>query len=82
MIDLVTNHMGYIGDANTVNYGSMNPFNQQSQFHPVCWISNYGNQTEVEQVIKLPTSHSLVSVLMRGAELLAVLDRKRTISPS
>ena len=32
-----------------VNYTAFTPFNNQSSFHPFCWITDYNNQTNVEQ---------------------------------
>ncbi|KAI0721441.1 glycoside hydrolase superfamily [Fomitopsis betulina] len=32
-----------------VNYTAFTPFNNQSSFHPFCWITDYSNQTNVEQ---------------------------------
>ncbi|KAG9750324.1 alpha-amylase, partial [Aureobasidium melanogenum] len=50
MVDIVTNHMGYDGCGNCVDYSIYNPFNQQSYYHPFCLI-DYSNQTSVEQVL-------------------------------
>ena len=50
MVDVVTNHFGYNGDAGSINYNTMNPFNAQGDFHPVCWVTDQNNQTEVELV--------------------------------
>ncbi|TVY81334.1 Alpha-amylase, partial [Lachnellula suecica] len=49
MVDVVANHMAYEGTANTINYGSMSPFNTASYFHSTCWIDDYNNQTDVER---------------------------------
>nr|AOO85390.1 alpha-amylase [Aureobasidium pullulans] len=48
MVDIVTNHMGYNGCGNCVDYSIYNPFNSQSYYHPFCLI-NYNDQTSVEQ---------------------------------
>ena len=47
MVDVVVNHMA----ANTLppDYSTFTPFNSESDFHPFCWITNYDNQTNVEQ---------------------------------
>ena len=50
MVDVVGNHM--VATANPPNFGNFAPFNQQSDFHPECFIqaSDYdNNQTAVEQ---------------------------------
>ncbi|RLL98788.1 hypothetical protein CFD26_107243 [Aspergillus turcosus] len=48
MLDVVVNHMGYAGAGNAVDYSVFKPFNSQTYFHPFCFISNYDNQTNVE----------------------------------
>ncbi|KAK3984299.1 glycoside hydrolase superfamily [Cladorrhinum sp. PSN332] len=59
MVDIVTNHMAYMGCAACVDYGSLSPFSSASHYHPPCWI-NYNSQTSVEQcwqgsdVVSLP----------------------------
>lgn len=51
MVDVVTNHMGYRGSANSVDYSVFNPFNKQSEYHPVCLIEyDSNNQTNLKQV--------------------------------
>nr|ASA45799.1 Amy13A [Evansstolkia leycettana] len=48
MLDVVANHMGYAGAGNTVDYSVFDPFDSSSYFHPYCLISDYSNQTNVE----------------------------------
>ncbi|KAH8690677.1 glycoside hydrolase superfamily [Talaromyces proteolyticus] len=48
MVDVVANHMGYDGAGNAVDYSAFNPFDSSSYFHPYCEITNYSNQTNVE----------------------------------
>ncbi|KAJ5588004.1 uncharacterized protein N7459_003769 [Penicillium hispanicum] len=48
MVDVVANHLGYDGAGDTVNYSVFNPFDSSSYFHSYCSISNYDNQTNVE----------------------------------
>ncbi|KAL1969253.1 hypothetical protein VTN77DRAFT_9445 [Rasamsonia byssochlamydoides] len=48
MVDVVANHMGYAGPGTSVNYSVFNPFNKEEYFHPYCPITNYNNQTNVE----------------------------------
>ncbi|KAI4731010.1 putative alpha-amylase [Aureobasidium sp. EXF-10728] len=47
MVDIVTNHMGYAGCGNCVDYSTFNPFNKKSYYHPFCLI-DYNNQTSME----------------------------------
>ncbi|KAF8139657.1 glycoside hydrolase family 13 protein [Boletus edulis] len=63
MLDIVVNHMVSHHLFNTTavqlamsnsttpvrNTTSVYPFTDVSDFHPVCWITDYSNQTEVEQ---------------------------------
>ncbi|KAL2821865.1 glycoside hydrolase superfamily [Aspergillus granulosus] len=49
MVDVVANHMGYYGAADSVDYSVFNPFNSQEYFHSPCFIENYEDQTQVEQ---------------------------------
>ncbi|PQE04128.1 hypothetical protein CJF31_00003239 [Rutstroemia sp. NJR-2017a BVV2] len=46
MVDVVTNHMGYIGCGTCVDYSIYKPFNSQSYYHPFCLI-DYNNATSV-----------------------------------
>ncbi|KAJ5150855.1 glycoside hydrolase superfamily [Penicillium canariense] len=48
MVDVVANHMGYNGAGNTVDYSVFNPFDSSTDFHSYCLISDYSNQTNVE----------------------------------
>ena len=47
MVDVVVNHL--VSATNPPDYSKFAPFSDQSQFHVECFISNYDNQTEVEQ---------------------------------
>ncbi|KAI0640874.1 glycoside hydrolase family 13 protein [Trametes meyenii] len=47
MVDVVVNHM--VGTADPPNFSAFKPFSAQSDFHSECFVSNYDNQTEVEQ---------------------------------
>ncbi|WPJ58090.1 hypothetical protein SMAC4_08465 [Sordaria macrospora] len=59
MVDVVTNHMAYLGCRSCVNYRGFSPFSSQSYYHSPCTI-NYDNQTSVEtcwqgsDVVSLP----------------------------
>ncbi|KAJ5112036.1 hypothetical protein N7532_000081, partial [Penicillium argentinense] len=48
MVDVVANHMGYNGAGSTVDYSVFDPFDSSSYFHSYCLISNYDDQTNVE----------------------------------
>lgn len=52
MVDVVTNHMGYNGCGECVDYSTFNPFNKESYFHPFCLI-DYDNATSVEVVRRI-----------------------------
>lgn len=58
MVDIVTNHMGYNGCGDCVDYSIYNPFNKQSYYHPFCLI-DYSNQNSVEQVCSLSSRNNL-----------------------
>ena len=47
MVDVVVNHFAS-KDSNPL-YASFIPFNQESDFHAKCFITDYNNQTDVEQ---------------------------------
>lgn len=47
MVDVVVNHFGPANSSGS--FASFNPFNHPSYFHPYCLISDYSNQTNVEQ---------------------------------
>ncbi|KEQ76988.1 putative alpha-amylase [Aureobasidium namibiae CBS 147.97] len=47
MVDVVTNHMGYAGCGDCVDYSIFNPFDKESYYHPFCLI-DYNNQTSME----------------------------------
>lgn len=39
---------GYDGPGNLVDYSVFDPFNSSSYFHPYCLITDYNNQTDVQ----------------------------------
>ncbi|CAG8948717.1 hypothetical protein HYFRA_00001838 [Hymenoscyphus fraxineus] len=51
MVDVVANHMAWDGKSDNVDYSKLTPFNKKEDFHvnPICFISNYENQQEVEE---------------------------------
>ncbi|KXX79767.1 Alpha-amylase A type-1/2 [Madurella mycetomatis] len=48
MVDIVTNHMAYMGCGSCVDYNSFKPFSSSSYFHTYCPI-DYESQTSVEE---------------------------------
>ncbi|KAF2084296.1 glycoside hydrolase family 13 protein [Saccharata proteae CBS 121410] len=48
MVDVVVNHNGWAGDEDTVDYSDFYPFNSEAYYHPYCSITDYDNQTNVE----------------------------------
>ncbi|KAI0010991.1 glycoside hydrolase family 13 protein [Xylariaceae sp. FL0662B] len=48
MVDVVTNHMGYNGCGDCVDYSRFNPFNSADYYHPYCPI-DYDDETSVVQ---------------------------------
>jgi alpha-amylase len=48
MIDIVVNHFGWPGSSTSVDYTQFYPFNNKSYFHSYCDITNWNNQTQVE----------------------------------
>jgi hypothetical protein len=49
MVDIVTNHMGYAGCGECVDYSKFSPFNNESYYHPFCLI-DYNNKTSMKIV--------------------------------
>ncbi|KAM7214680.1 Glycoside hydrolase superfamily [Rhypophila decipiens] len=47
MVDVVTNHMAYVGCRSCVDYSIFSPFSSPSYFHPPCGI-DYNSQSSVE----------------------------------
>jgi len=47
MVDVVVNHFGPTNSS--ASFASFNPLNRPCYFHPECLITDYNNQTDVEQ---------------------------------
>ena len=47
MVDVVVNHLA--SKDSPPSFSSFNPFNKESDFHPRCLVTDYNNQTQVEQ---------------------------------
>jgi alpha-amylase len=41
MLDVVTNHMAWSGDARKIDYSEFHPFNDEKYYHDFCLISDY-----------------------------------------
>lgn len=50
MVDVAPNHFAYAGAGASTDFSKFVPFNSASYFHPFCWITDYDNQTNVEDV--------------------------------
>lgn len=49
MVDVVINHVAATSNSDFQTSSSYGPFSVQDDFHPFCWITDYSNQTNVEQ---------------------------------
>lgn len=50
MVDVVVNHVATPGaNLSALNFTSYKPFSRTSEYHTPCFVSDYTNQTEVEQ---------------------------------
>ena len=49
MVDVVINHMAATAVPPNLSFNSLTPFDNSSSYHPFCFISDYNNQTDVEQ---------------------------------
>lgn len=75
MVDIVANHMASDDDASVVDYSVINPFNERGYYHDICWITDYTNQTNVENARQL--SYTALSKFLML--IILVLARKRAI---
>nr|AAC49622.1 alpha-amylase [Lipomyces spencermartinsiae]prf//2203288A alpha amylase [Lipomyces kononenkoae] len=49
MVDIVVNHFAFSGNHADVDYSEYFPYSSQDYFHSFCWITDYSNQTNVEE---------------------------------
>ncbi|OLL23553.1 Alpha-amylase A type-1/2 [Neolecta irregularis DAH-3] len=49
MVDVVVNHVGSAQVAKDFTGEDITPFSKMSDYHPLCYIYNWSNQTQVEQ---------------------------------
>lgn len=54
MVDVVVNHFAWIGNHNSVDYSTYNPFNNAGYFHDYCPI-DYNDETS-EKIVSDPTN--------------------------
>jgi len=73
MVDVVTNHMGYNGGANSVDYSVFNPFNSPSYYHPSCAI-DYSNPTSIQQCWEGDNTVSLPDLKTEDAQVLGMWE--------
>ncbi|KAI0655767.1 glycoside hydrolase family 13 protein [Cubamyces menziesii] len=72
MVDVVVNHMA--GTSDPPNFSSFQPFSSQSDFHAECFVSNYDNQTEVEQCWLGDKNVPLVDVNTEDADIVKTMN--------
>ncbi|KAF8532746.1 glycoside hydrolase superfamily [Gautieria morchelliformis] len=60
LLDVVINHMA--ASALPTPFSAYTPFNQPAEFHPFCFITDYNNQTDVEQCSLGDTNVALVDL--------------------
>ncbi|KAK4683535.1 alpha-amylase, partial [Tremellales sp. Uapishka_1] len=49
MVDVVINHVAATSSSTFSPSSAYGPFSASTDFHPFCWITDYSNQTNVEQ---------------------------------
>jgi alpha-amylase len=69
MVDVVVNHL--VSKNTPPTYSDFNPFNNQSDFHPECFITDYNNQTDVEQCWLGDTNLPLADVNTENDEIVS-----------
>ena len=82
MVDVVVNDMAAplltpASDSSAppvVNYTAFTPFNNESSFHPFCWITDYSNQTNVEQCWLGDASVPLADVDTENPDIVAFFN--------
>ena len=72
MVDVVVNHM--VSSSDPPDYSSFAPFSDQSQFHDECFISDWNNQTEVEQCWLGDTNVPLADLNTEDDEVVKALN--------
>ncbi|CZR53768.1 related to alpha-amylase A precursor [Phialocephala subalpina] len=73
MVDVVTNHMGYLGCGTCVDYSVFNPFNSQSYYHSFCLI-DYNNATSIQVCWEGDNTVSLPDLRTEDSDVLSVWE--------
>nr|Q08806.1 RecName: Full=Alpha-amylase 2; AltName: Full=1,4-alpha-D-glucan glucanohydrolase 2; Flags: Precursor [Schwanniomyces occidentalis]CAA51912.1 alpha-amylase [Schwanniomyces occidentalis]prf//2113214A alpha-amylase [Schwanniomyces occidentalis] len=74
MVDIVTNHYAWNGAGSSVAYSNYNPFNQQSYFHDYCLITNYDDQTNVEDCWEGDNTVSLPDLRTEDSDVSSIFN--------
>ncbi|KAL8688258.1 MAG: hypothetical protein Q9218_005788, partial [Villophora microphyllina] len=69
MVDIVVNHFGLDGFPTLTGYPNLNPFNRGADFHNVCFVDDYTNQTNVEKCWLGNPSYPLADVKTTSASV-------------
>lgn len=48
MVDVVTNHFGWGGDSESIDYSKLKPFDKAEYYNEPCTIDDYEDQDQVE----------------------------------
>ena len=72
MVDVVVNHL--VSKDFPPSFSSFNPLDEESDFHPQCWITDYNNQTNVEQCWLGDTNVPLVDVDTEDDEIVSTYN--------
>ncbi|KUJ09148.1 alpha-amylase [Mollisia scopiformis] len=73
MVDIVTNHMGYLGCGTCVDYNVFTPFNSESYYHPFCLI-DYNNATSIQVCWEGDNTVSLPDLRTEDSDVLSVFE--------
>ncbi|KIM98961.1 glycoside hydrolase family 13 protein [Oidiodendron maius Zn] len=73
MVDVVTNHMGYLGCGTCVDYSVFTPFNSESYYHPFCLI-NYNDDNSIQTCWEGDNTVSLPDLRTEDSDVLSVWE--------
>lgn len=73
MVDVVTNHMGYLGCGTCVDYSVFTPFDSESYFHPFCLI-DYNNATSIKVCWEGDNTVSLPDLRTEDSDVLSTFE--------